>query len=92
MWDIYVYYRCPENNVPRYQELGRHLIHTLTAGSGIQAGLFCKKDQPQTLMEVYRGVSDDVAFSQHMASAANTLYQKHMAIIPDRHIEVFSAL
>ena len=92
MWDIFVYYRCPENNVPRYKELGRLLIHTLTEGNEIRAGLYYKKDQPQTLMEVYRGVSDDVAFSQYMETEANSLYQKHKAIIPDRHIEVFSAL
>ena len=92
MWDIYVYYRCPEYNISRDKELGRLLIHTLTAGSEIQAGLFCKKDQSQTLMEVYRGVSDDVAFCQHMANEVSALYQKHMATIPDRHIEIFSAV
>lgn len=92
MWDIYVYYRCPENNISRYQELGQLLINALTSGNEIQAGLFSKKDQPQTLMEVYRGISNDVAFCQTMAMEVNSIYQKHMATIPDRHIEVFGAL
>lgn len=92
MSDIYVYYRCPGDSFSKHKELGLLLIERLTTGTTIQAGLYRKNSSPQTLMEVYRDVGNEQTFCKLMATEAVSLYQKHMATIPDRHIEIFSAL
>ena len=92
MSDIYVYYHCPGDSISNYKELGLLLIERLTTGTTIQAGLYRKKGPPQTLMEVYRDVGNEQTFCELMATEAVSLYKKHMATIPDRHIEIFSAL
>jgi hypothetical protein len=90
MWEIYVYYRCPESDVATHLAIGRQLIAALGQSNGVSASLMRSKDSPDTLMEVYRSVQNGEKFCLHMNECVDTLYQKNMAIKPDRHIEIFS--
>ena len=90
MWEIYVYYRCPESDNAVHLTIGQQLVAMLSQSNGVSASLMRKKDAPGTLMEVYRSVQDCEQFCLHMDQCVDTLYQKNMATKPDRHIEIFS--
>lgn len=92
MWEIFVYYRCPEADLAVHQAIGQQLTARLRQSNAVSACLMRKNDQPETLMEVYRGVVDYEQFCLSMNEFVDTLYQIHMAIKPDRHIEIFYAI
>lgn len=92
MWEIYVYYRCPELDIAVHLTIGRQLVAMLSQSNGINANLMRKKDAPDTLMEIYHSVEDCEQFCLHMDKCVDAFYQKNMATKPDRHIEIFSVV
>lgn len=92
MWEIYVYYRCPELDISVHLTIGQQVVAMLSQSNGVGASLMRKKDAPYTLMEVYRSVQDCDQFCLHMDKCVDALYQKNMATKPDRHIEIFSVV
>jgi len=67
--ELYVYYRVadPDAARPRVQAM----LAALAVTTGVQGRLMQRRDDPATLMEIYSGVHDVVAFEHALEEAVH---------------------
>ncbi len=61
-FSIYIYYKVAAEDAGRVRPVAEELQRSLAALTGIQGSLQCRRDKPETWMEVYEGVVDADAF------------------------------
>jgi hypothetical protein len=64
MGSYYIYYKVSAERVTRVRQAVEALQRVLAAATGVQGRLLCRRDQPDTWMEIYEEVRDDAAFEQ----------------------------
>ena len=82
MTNYYVYYRVDAARVATLRGEVEKLFSDIEKATGIRGRLMHRKDKPDTYMEVYEDVVDDVIFE-------NLLKQKTADFGIDRHVERF---
>ena len=66
----YVYYRVSPARHDAAREAVAAMFLNLRETQGIVGRLACRRDDPDTWMEIYEGVSDEVAFGSALEQAA----------------------
>ena len=89
--ELYIYYRVHDTDAAI--ERAHAMQHALAAQSGIRGRLLQRRDDPDTLMEIYTGITDVAAFEAALAAAVtacglDTLIQPGAA----RHVERFTCV
>ena len=59
---IYIYYKVTPDNQGQIRLAAQSLQQAINAATGINGRLLCRRDKPDTWMEVYEGVPDADAF------------------------------
>ena len=59
---FYIYYKVAAQNADRVRAAALELQRALLRATGITGRLLCRRDNPETWMEVYEGVADTAAF------------------------------
>lgn len=59
---IYIYYKVNAGNEAAVRTAAQELLKRVAAATGIQGRLLCRRDKPETWMEVYEGIPDPEAF------------------------------
>ncbi|MFO7190606.1 MAG: DUF4936 family protein [Pseudomonadota bacterium] len=70
--NYYIYYRAATANGERLQTAVRQMQDAVRAATGVAGRLLRRRDDPQTWMEVYEGVSDTARFESALSEAAAT--------------------
>jgi len=71
----YVYYRVSPARHDAARQAVAAMFLSLRETQGIVGSLACRRDDPDTWMEIYEGVNDEVAFGNALVQAA-----RHCAI------------
>ncbi|OGA87621.1 MAG: hypothetical protein A3G27_18790 [Betaproteobacteria bacterium RIFCSPLOWO2_12_FULL_66_14] len=58
----YIYYNVAPAQAERVRSAVTELQRSLAASAGIAGRLLCRRDKPQTWMEIYENVADEAAF------------------------------
>ena len=82
MTNYYVYYRVDAARLATLRGEVEKLFSDIEKATGVRGRLMHCKDKPETYMEVYEGVADDVIFK-------NLLKQQTANFGIDRHMERF---
>ena len=61
-FSFYVYYKVTEHRSGALRTAVLDLFDAVAAASGVQGRLLCRRDRPDTWMEVYEPVTDASAF------------------------------
>lgn len=59
---IYIYYKVTPQNEKAVRAAAESLLKAVAATTGIEGRLMCRRDKPDTWMEIYEGVSEPNAF------------------------------
>lgn len=73
MTSYYIYYKVAAAQVERVRSATDELQRTLAAKTGVRGRLLCRRDQPDTWMEVYENIADEAAFDTTLKSALERL-------------------
>ena len=61
-FSIYIYYKVAAKDSVRVRPVAEELQRALAQSTGVQGSLQCRRDKPETWMEVYEHVADADAF------------------------------
>lgn len=61
-YSIYIYYKVTPGSMEKVGAAVQVLFKAIAGGSGIEGRLLCRRDKPETWMEVYEGVADPESF------------------------------
>ena len=62
MTNYYVYYRVDHARLEVLRTSVEKLFKTIESATGVRGRWMCRRDDPNTCMEVYEGVRDEAAF------------------------------
>ena len=90
---IYIYYKVTPLNEAAVRARATELLKQVAASTGIQGRLLCRRDKPETWMEVYEGVSNPESFVATLNEAIARLHFSEL-LGPDtrRMTELFRPL
>jgi hypothetical protein len=86
----YIYYNVAPAQAARVRAAIDELQRSLAASVGVSGRLLCRRDRPQTWMEIYENVAHEAAFEAALERELERL-QVSSLLGPGspRHIEVF---
>ncbi len=91
--NYYVYYRVSDAAASRVREGVTRLQQGIAADTGITGRLLCRRDKPETWMEVYDGVEDAAGFEAALARRLTEVrFAELLGADCSRHTEVFRPL
>ena len=90
---FYIYYKVAAQNADKVRAAALELQRALARATGIPGRLLCRRDQPDTWMEVYEGVTDAAAFQAALDTEVQRLQFGNL-LAPDarRITELFRPL
>jgi hypothetical protein len=78
----YIYYRVEAGRLPGLRADIERLLGAVERATGVRGRWMCRRDKPDTYMEVYENVADDAAFEALIEREAAGLGL-------ERHVERF---
>ena len=72
-YSFYVYYKVGRQNEASVRAAAEALLQAVNLATGIQGRLLCRRDQPETWMEVYESVPDAAMFQTVLDAQVQTL-------------------
>jgi hypothetical protein len=91
MASYYIYYKVGPATVERVRAAAEELQRSVAAKTGIQGQLLCRRDQPDTWMEVYENVGDAERFERALNAELERLRFTEL-LGAQRHTEIFRPL
>jgi hypothetical protein len=89
----YIYYSVAPAQAECVRLAVSELQRSLAAGTGVAGRLLCRRDRPQTWMEIYENVADEAAFEAALERELERLqFSSLLGPGSPRHIEVFRPL
>jgi hypothetical protein len=89
----YIYYRVKPEQAADVRSAVIELQRSLAEKIGVTGRLLCRRDQPDTWMEVYENVGDADAFEALLANELERLkFQDRLGAGSSRQLEVFRPL
>lgn len=89
----YIYYKVKPEQSADIRSAVIELQRSLAEKTGVTGRLLCRRDQPDTWMEVYENVGDAEAFEALLASELERLkFRERLGARSPRQLEVFRAL
>jgi hypothetical protein len=70
---FYIYYKVAAQNADKVRAAALELQRAVLHATGIPGRLMCRRDQPDTWMEIYEGVADAAAFQAALDSELQRL-------------------
>jgi len=61
-YSIFIYYKVTSQNEKPVRAAAETLLKAVAMATGIEGRLMCRRDKPETWMEVYEGIPDADAF------------------------------
>jgi hypothetical protein len=91
--DVYVYYRVDPRALAAAEMGIPQAMREIEAHTGVRGEWMARLDDPDTRMEVYRGVRDPAGFREVLADcAARAGLDRLLADGAARHVEIFRTL
>ena len=89
----YIYYKVAPDNFERVKAVVHQLQSDIASATGVQGRLQCRRDKPETWMEIYEGISDSAVFEAALHSALQrTRFMDYLAPDARRMTELFRPL
>ena len=68
-YSIYIYYKVTPGSVDKLRAAVQALFQAIAQRTGVEGRLLCRRDKPETWMEVYEDVADPDAFQASLDQA-----------------------
>jgi hypothetical protein len=88
----YIYYRVAPQLAGRVRPAVEELQRSLAAKAGVKGRLLCRRDKPETWMEIYENVADGDGFEAALGAELDRLRLAEMLGPGARRTEVFRPL
>jgi hypothetical protein len=86
----YIYYKVPAAESQNIRAAAEELQRGLASKTGVRGRLMCRRDEPQTWMEIYEDVPDIDAFERALDAELKRV--KFAELLGGaRHTEIFAA-
>ena len=86
----YIYYKVPPEREAQLKPAVEELQRLLAARTGVKGRLLCRRDKPETWMEVYEPVAEDTEFLATLeAELERVRFAELLGTDVPRHTEIF---